>query len=144
MSTTKNNQVGHPNSRVGRYAASSDVLGPDTAAKWHIIVSTAFLALAGVVWVVGMVELRFSGTLTGPFSYGRIRPIALLLAVMGWLTLSLAGGIYYVLPRLTGTRMRGEALALAGGVGTAVVTVVGALVVLLGGGDGTGPFSLPW
>ena len=120
------------------------MLGPDTAAKWHIIVSTAFLALAGVVWVVGMVELRFSGTLTGPFSYGRIRPIALLLAVMGWLTLSLAGGIYYVLPRLTGTRMRGEALALAGGVGTAVVTVVGALVVLLGGGDGTGPFSLPW
>ncbi len=91
-----------------------------------------------------MVELRFSGTLTGPFSYGRIRPIALLLAVVGWLTLSLAGGAYYILPRLTGTRMRSEGLALAGGVGTALVTVVGAAVVLLGGGDGTGPFSLPW
>ncbi|MXY74867.1 MAG: hypothetical protein F4Y83_08130, partial [Acidimicrobiia bacterium] len=81
--------------------------------------------------MAGMVELRFPGTLTGPFSYGRIRPIALLLAVIGWLTLSLAGGVYYILPRLTGVRMRGEALALAGGVGTAGVTVVGALVVLL-------------
>lgn len=91
-----------------------------------------------------MVELRFPGTLTGPFSYGRIRPIALLLAVIGWLTLSLAGGVYYILPRLTGVRMRGEAVALAGGAATAGVTVVGALVVLLGGGDGTGPFSLPW
>lgn len=97
-----------------------------------------------MVWLVGMVELRFPGTVTGPFSYGRIRPIAFLLAVIGWLTLSMSGGIYYILPRLTGVRMRGEALALAGGAGTAAVTVVGALVVLLGGGDGTGPFSLPW
>lgn len=91
-----------------------------------------------------MVELRFPGTLTGPFSYGRIRPVSLLLAVIGWLTLSLAGGVYYILPRLTGVRMRGEALALAGGGATSAVTAIGALVVLLGGGDGTGPFSLPW
>ena len=119
-------------------------MGSDTAAKWHIVISTAFLALAGVVWVAAMVEVRFPGTLTGPFSYGRIRPIALLLAVMGWLTLSLVGGIYYLLPRLTGARLRGEGLALAGGVATALVTVVGAVVVLLGWGDGTGPFSLPW
>ncbi|MDE0187737.1 MAG: cbb3-type cytochrome c oxidase subunit I [bacterium] len=144
LSTTKNNRTASPISRVGRYAAWSDGLAADTAAKWHIIASTAFLAAAGIVWVAGMVELRFPGTLTGPFSYGRIRPIALLLAVIGWLTLSMAGGVYYILPRLTGVRMRGEALALAGGAATAGVTVVGALVVLLGGGDGTGPFSLPW
>jgi cbb3-type cytochrome oxidase subunit 1 len=108
------------------------------------VLSTAFLALAGIVWVVAMVELRFSGTLTGPFSYGRIRSVALLLALIGWLTLSLAGGVYYLLPRLTGTRMRSEGLALAGGVATAVVTLAGSLVVLRGWGDGSGPFALPW
>lgn len=118
--------------------------GPDVAAKWHIVMSTALLAVAGVVWVVGMVELRFPGTLTGPFSYGRVRSVALLLAVIGWLTLSLSGGVYYLLPRLTGTPMRGEGLALAGGVATAGVTLAGALVVLLGWGDGSGPFALPW
>ena len=106
--------------------------------------STCFLALAGVVWVVGMVELRFSGTLTGPFSYGRVRSVALLLAVIGWLTLSFCGGVYYLLPRLTGTPLRGEAVALVGGAGTALVTLTGAMAVLLGWGDGGGPFALPW
>lgn len=108
------------------------------------MVSTAFLALAGIVWVVAMIELRFSGTLSGPFSYGRIRSVALLLALIGWLTISLAGGVYYLLPRLTGTPMRGERLALAGGGATAGVTLAGSLVVLLGWGDGSGPFALPW
>ena len=144
LNTTKNNQVADPKKRAGRYAAWSDRLGPDTAAKWHIVMSTAFLALAGIVWVVAMVEVRFSGTLTGPFSYGRVRSVALLLALIGWLTLSLAGGVYYLLPRLTGTPMRGEALAVAGGAATAAVTVAGAGVVLLGWGDGSGPFALPW
>ncbi|MCE2525948.1 MAG: cbb3-type cytochrome c oxidase subunit I [Actinomycetia bacterium] len=120
------------------------MLGSDVAAKWHIVMSTAFLALAGIVWVVAMVEVRFSGTLTGPFSYGRVRSVALLLALIGWLTLSLSGGVYYLLPRLTGTPMRGEPLALAGGAATAGVTLAGSLVVLLGWGDGSGPFALPW
>ena len=96
------------------------------------------------MWVVGMVELRFSGTLTGPFPYGRVRSVALLLALVGWLTLSLAGGIYYLLPRLTGTPLRREILALAGGAATSALTVGGAVVVLLGWGDGGGPFALPW
>ena len=106
--------------------------------------STAFLAVAGIVWVVGMVEVRFTGTLTGPFSYGRVRSVALLLALMGWLTLSLAGGIYYLLPRLTGAPLRREGLAVFGGTATAGITVVGALAVLSGWGDGSGPFALPW
>lgn len=130
--------------RVRRFLPRSGALHSDTAAKWHIISSTAFLALAGVVWVVGMVEVRFSGTLTGPFSYGRVRSVGLLLALMGWLTLSLAGGIYYLLPRLTGTPLRGERVALGGGLATAGVTLAGALAVLLGWGDGSGPFALPW
>ncbi len=144
LNTTKNNQVAHPNERVGRYAAWAGTRGSDAAVKWHIVCSTAFLALAGIVWVVAMVEVRFTGTLTGPFSYGRVRSVALLLALVGWLTLSLAGGIYYLLPRLTGTPLRREGLALAGGTATAGVTVVGAVTVLLGWGDGSGPFALPW
>lgn len=144
LNTTKNNQVAHPDRRAGRYAAWSDALGSDVAARWHIVLSTAFLALAGIVWLVAMVEVRFSGTLTGPFSYGRVRSVALLLALMGWLTLSLSGGVYYLLPRLTGAPLRGERLALAGGTATALVTLAGSLAVLLGRGDGSGPFALPW
>ena len=144
LNTSKNNQVGILNKRAGRFGAWSVGPGPDTAAKWHIVLSTAFLALAGIVWVVAMVEVRFTGTLTGPFPYGRVRSIALLLAVIGWLTLSLAGGVYYLLPRLTGTPMRGEGVALAGGAATAAVTLAGSVVVLMGWGDGSGPFGLPW
>ncbi len=144
LNNTKNNQVEDSRERVGRYTAWVGAPGSDAASKWHIVCSTGFLALAGVVWLVGMVEVRFAGTLTGPFSYGRVRSVALLLAVMGWLTLSLAGGIYYLLPRLTGTPLRREGLALLGGTATAGLTAAGAVVVLLGWGDGSGPFALPW
>lgn len=144
LTNTKNNQVEPTGERVGRYAAWAGIPGSDAAVRWHIVCSTVFLALAGIVWLVGMVEVRFSGTLTGPFSYGRIRTVALLLAVMGWLTLSLAGGIYYLLPRLTGTPLRREGWALWGGTATAVLTAAGAVLVLLGQGDGSGPFALPW
>ena len=144
LNTTKNNQLAQPNERARRYRPGSGNLGSDAAAKWHIVCSTAFLALAAIVWLVGMVEVRFTGVLTGPFSYGRVRSVALLLALVGWLTISLAGGIYYLLPRLCGTPLRGEALAWWGGTATAGVTVVGAAAVLLGWGDGSGPFSLPW
>ncbi len=144
LNVTKNNRDRSPEDLERRSVGWSGASAPDTAAKWHIILSTAFLAVAGIVWLVAMVELRFPGTLTGPFSYGRIRPVALLLTVIGWLTLSLIGGVYYILPRLTGTRMRREELAVVGGAATAAVTLAGALAVLLGAGDGTGPFSLPW
>ncbi len=103
-----------------------------------------FLALAGILVFLSFVAMRFPTILSGPFSYGRLRPMALTATLLGWLVLGLAGGIYYVLPRLTGSPLWGEQLAVAGFWATAAVTLVGMAAVGLGLGDGLEPLALPW
>ncbi len=116
----------------------------DRAASLHLLGSSLFLAFAGIVFFASLVAMRFPAIFSGPLSYGRLRPAALTAVFLGWLVLGFAGGIYYVLPRLTGTPLWGEGLAVAGFWATAAVTVVGMAAVALGLGDGLAPFSLPW
>jgi cytochrome c oxidase cbb3-type subunit I len=115
----------------------------DRAAVVHLLVSTAFLVAGGLAWLLMLVAGRFPDTVGGPLSYGRLRPIAFLLVVVGWLTVALVGGIYYVLPRLTGSRLWREDVAHAGAAVIALVTLVGAGAIAFGFGDGSEPFGLP-
>jgi cbb3-type cytochrome oxidase subunit 1 len=70
--------------------------------------------------------------------------MAAIALLLGWLVLGLAGGVYYLLPRLTGAALRAEGLAnlalaaAAAGFGIAIV------LVGLGFGDGREPFAIPW
>lgn len=114
----------------------------DRLAATHFLVGAGFLLLGGVLQVLALVSLRFPGLF--PLSYGRLEPATNLTLMIGFVGISLVGGIYYVLPRLTGTRLqhvRPAGLALAGMAG---LTVLGVLVILLGLGDGSLPVGLPW
>ncbi len=130
-------------SQTAETPTRSDLRG-DRAATLHLLGSSLFLALAGIVFFASLVAMRFPALFSGPLSYGRLRPAAFVAALLGWLVLGLAGGIYYVLPRLTGSPLGGEGLAIAGFWATAAVTLVGMAAVALGLGDGLEPFSLPW
>lgn len=92
--------------------------------------------------LLGLLAIRFGGLF--PISYGRIQPIANLILIIGFATVSLVGGIYYVLPRLTGARLQAATLGGLGLAGLSGLTVLGALAIFFGFGDGQQPFGLPW
>lgn len=115
---------------------------PDSAATRYLFTSTVFLGVGAILWLAGIVSMRFPGFF--PISYGRLRPMALIALFLGWLVLGLMAGICYVLPRLTGAPLRGEGLANLGLIASVGVFMVGMVIVLLGYGDGREPFSLPW
>jgi cytochrome c oxidase cbb3-type subunit I len=114
----------------------------DQLAATHFLVGAVFLVLGGALQVLGLLAIRFGGLL--PISYGRLEPAANFVLMIGFATISLVGGVYYVLPRLTGTRLQAGTLAGLGLVGLAGLTVLGALSVFFGFGDGRQPFGLPW
>lgn len=116
----------------------------ERAALGHLVVSSAFLGLGGVLTALTLVAVRFPAALGGPFSYGRVRPMAMTAVMIGWLALSLIGGVYYVTPRLTGARLWGEGLARLGLAAVSLLTLAGMTAVGLGLGDGVGPLGLPW
>lgn len=123
--------------------SSSTQARTDRAAVSHLLISTGFLVVAGIAWLLLLLEARFPASLSGPLSYGRLRPMAMLLTLVGWLTIGLIGGIYQVLPRLTAAPLWREQVATAGGWLLAGLTVLGTVAVAFGFGDGVEPFGIP-
>jgi cbb3-type cytochrome oxidase subunit 1 len=64
--------------------------------------------------------------------------------MIGFATISLVGGVYYVLPRLTGARLAMVRLGGLGLLGMAGLTALGLLAIFLGFGDGDQPLGMPW
>lgn len=114
----------------------------DRVSAAHFLVGAAFLLIGGVVQLLSLLSIRFAGLF--PISFGRLEPASNLLLMIGFATISLTGGIYYVLPRLTGAHLAARPLAGLGLVGMAGLAVLGTLAVLFGFGDGSQPFGLPW
>ncbi len=114
----------------------------DRVAATHLLVGAGFLVLGGLLELLAIFALRF-GSLS-PVSFGRLEPMANLALMVGFLVISLVGGIYYVLPRLTGARLRSPALARLGLMGLTALVLAGVVVIAFGLGDGTQPFGLPW
>jgi cbb3-type cytochrome oxidase subunit 1 len=114
----------------------------DRLAATHFLVGAVFLVLGGAIQLLGLIAIRFGGLF--PISYGRIEPMANLILMVGFATVSLVGGVYYVLPRLTGIRLQAPALARLGLAGLSGLTVLGALALFFGFGDGRQPLGLPW
>jgi cbb3-type cytochrome oxidase subunit 1 len=79
-----------------------------------------------------------------PVSYGRLEPAANLTLMVGFAAISLTGGVYYVLPRLTGARLAGTGLAGLGLLGMGGLTALGVVAIFLGLGDGGQPLGLAW
>ena len=122
---------------TGRRVASENV------ATAHLLISSSFLLIGSLLTLLAMASVSFI-SLSGPLSYGRLRPMAMLVVMLGWLTPALAGAAYHVLPRLTGVPLAQPGLAWLGLVGSSGLTVVGVVALALGLGDGVEPFGLPW
>lgn len=101
------------------------------------------MLIAGVLVLFSWLSATFPDVLEGPLSFGRIRPTAQIATILGWLTLVMIGGVYYLLPRLTGTSLWGAGLANTGFWLLATSTVAGMGLVWGGWGDGYGPLAIP-
>jgi cytochrome c oxidase cbb3-type subunit I len=120
----------------------NDRTQPDSAAVAHVLAATVFLGVGAITGGIALLSMSFTGFL--PLGYGLWRAIAMQCLVMGFATLAVIGGTYYVLPRLTGVRLWNEKLAWAGLALIAGTTALGLVVVGAGLGDGGEPFALPW
>jgi len=114
----------------------------DRVAAAHFLVGALFLVLGGLLEVLSLFALRFGGL--SPMSLGRLEPMANITLMIGFLVISLLGGVYYVLPRLTGAPLRSVTLARAGLSFLALMVLAGLGAIALGFGDGLQPFGLPW
>lgn len=111
-------------------------------AAHHFMVGAGFLVLAGELQLLALMSLRFADLF--PISYGRLEPMANWSMMIGFLVISLAGGIYYVLPRLTGTKLWGNDLASINLVLLTVAVFAGIITIAAGYGEGRQPFGVPW
>lgn len=116
--------------------------GGDRIAAIHFMVGAGFLILGGAISLLSLLSLRFADLF--PITYGRLEPMASLTLIIGFCVISLIGGVYYVLPRLTGSRLWGTELAGLGLVGMAGMVVVGLLAIAFGFGGARQPLGLPW
>jgi len=112
------------------------------AAANHLVAGAVFLVLGGGLKLVSLMALRFADLF--PVTYGRLDPMANLTLMIGFVSISLIGGIYYVLPRLTGTRLKGSSFAKFELIGIAGLVLLGLLTIGFGFGTGGQPFGLPW
>ncbi|HUG31963.1 MAG TPA: cbb3-type cytochrome c oxidase subunit I [Acidimicrobiia bacterium] len=114
----------------------------DRLAITHILVGAVLLLIGGALQLLSLATLRFGSLL--PLPYGRLESASNLTLMIGFGAISLVGGVYYVLPRLTGTRLWGGGLAGLALLGMAGLTGLGVLAIFLGFGDGGQPLGLEW
>lgn len=114
----------------------------DRLATLHILGGALFLVLGGFLALFALLSLRFPEQ--SPIPYGQVDAMANNALMLGFGVLTLSGGIYYVLPRLTGARLARGRLTALGLLGTAGLAALGAISVPLGFGDGAGPLGLAW
>jgi len=124
-----------------RAPESADVSESRAAAR-HLAAGAFFLVLGGGLQLMSLMSLRFADLF--PITYGRLEPMANLTLMIGFVSISLIGGVYYVLPRLTGTRLWGSDLAAFGLYGTSGIVFIGLLAIFFGFGSGRQPLGIPW
>jgi len=106
----------------------------DTAARWFIYTSILFFLitiLVGTILATKFVFPEFLGGI-GFLSFGRLRPIHTNGVLFGWLLAANMGLAYYVVPRLSGTRLYSQKLGIAT-LAIWIVTILGAVVTLASG-----------
>ncbi len=108
----------------------------------YFMVGAGFLVLGGELLVLQLFSLYFDELF--PISHGRLEAMANIALFIGFAAISLIGGAYYVLPRLTGAPLWSKDLAWTGLLGLSAMTFVGIIAVGFGLGEGRMPFGVPW
>jgi cbb3-type cytochrome oxidase subunit 1 len=114
----------------------------DRVAAAHFLVGAVFLVVGGLIELLAIFALRFAGI--SPASFGQLEPMANFALMIGFAVITLVGGVYYALPRLTGARLWSTDLARGGLFLLSGLVVVGLFLVGFGLGDGRLPFGVPW
>lgn len=117
---------------------SIDFSGSDSAARSAMFVSIVFLVASAGLGFLAALKLTYPNLADGSafLTYGRLLPMATTSAVFGFLTFTNLAAVYFLLPRLTGTRLWQERVAGLSVVLTAAVTAVGILSIGLGFNEG--------
>lgn len=114
----------------------------DRVAVSHFLIGAGYLVLGGILALFSLLSLRFPEQ--SPLSFGRIESMANTSLILGFGVITFTGGIYYILPRLTGTKLAHSELARLGLLATTGLTGLGVLSIPLGFGDGGQPLGLAW
>ena len=125
--------------------ASPEAISSDSVARRHLLVGAAFLLLAGFLTLVQVFKGVFPAFLDGFgfWSYGRLSPMATAVAIFGWLTPTLIGAAYYLVPRLTGAPLRYLRLGALNLWFLVAVVIAGTFSIGIGTGDGFELFEFP-
>lgn len=98
---------------------------PDSAARGFIYSSVVWLVVGASALALAGVKLLLPEFLTSGFlSFGRLRAVASVALIYGWLTQGALGAAFYCVPRMTGVRIRSER-------GGGVAGILGSSAVLL-------------
>ncbi len=118
----------------------------DATALRHMLLGVAFLIVAILATLIATIKGVFPSLLdsSGFWSYGRIRPMATTLTVFGWLTPTMIGAAYYLVPRLSGAPLKLPRIAELNLWFLAAVVVAATASVGLGMGDGYELFEFPF
>ena len=129
--------VGHPDAHVDRDVSPAS-MRPDAAAKSLMSLATIFLVAGAAFLSLLLIKLAVPGLFdtTALVSYGRLRPAAFSLMVLGFGGALAQAVAYYLTPRLIGAPLRRERVALLNGYVYSGLVVVGAIWVLVAGGSG--------
>jgi cytochrome c oxidase cbb3-type subunit I len=114
----------------------------DRLAVSHFLTGAAYLVVGGILALFGLLAIRFPSQ--SPISFGRIEMMSNLTLMVGFVVTTLTGGVYYVVPRLTGSRLARVGLARLGLLALAGLTALGVVAIFLGFGDGIQPMGLAW
>ena len=117
----------------------------DQVARTYLRISVGFLALGALLLALAAGRLVYPDALSTVsfLSYGRLAPVAFNLITYGWLTIGLIGAGFFVLPRVSGKRLRLSGLALVGGGLLAAGVLLGSAGVALGGNEGRQYLEFP-
>jgi cytochrome c oxidase cbb3-type subunit 1 len=117
---------------------------PDSAARGFLYSSILWLVVGASALALASAKLVSADLLsTEVLSYGRVRAVASIALIYGWLTQAAIASMLYVVPRVTGSRISSEFGGQVAGMLVNAGLLVGVLVALLGGVSGSEFMELP-
>ena len=109
---------------------------------------------SAVIWltIVDLFGLIIATELVNPnvfggiswLEFGRVRPTHVLGVIFAWLSMMYWGAIWYILPRLLGSRLRGEKVAVATAIGWNAMWIAGVATIWTGHTQGREYEELIW
>lgn len=117
---------------------------PDSAARALIFSAVFWLLVGATALAVAGAKLVLPGLLaTRLLSYPRLQAIASISMLYGWLTLAGLAAIFYVVPRVTGARIRSEPMGQLAAMLVNLALLLAVPVTLFGGVQGPAFSELP-